>query len=312
MTYSIVARDKTTGEFGVAVQSHYFQVGPAVPWALSGIGAVATQSQVNVSFGPLGLELMRNGYDAEQALRALLAGDTAPEVRQCAIVDAAGNVAAHTGAKCIPAAGHKVGIGYSCQANLMEKDTVWDAMAAAFESSTQPLAERMMAALEAAEAEGGDIRGKQSAAMLVVAAKGTGRSWEDRIIDLRVEDAAEPLPELRRLLRFKRAYLAVSEADRLRGAGELEASGLKRKEALELAPEIIQIRFFAGLTMAAAGDMDAGCKLIGEVVLKDRRWLETLRRLVLVERVPAELASSIEARITASISAKAGTALPPP
>ena len=312
MTYSIVARDKSTGEFGVAVQSHYFQVGPAVPWALSGIGAVATQSQVNIAFGPLGLELMRNGYDAEQALRALLAGDSAPEVRQCAIVDAAGNVAAHTGAKCIPAAGHKLGIGYSCQANLMEKDTVWDAMAAAYESSTEPLAERMMAALEAAEAEGGDIRGKQSAAMLVVAGNGTGRSWEDRVIDLRVEDAAEPLPELRRLLRLKRAYMAVSAADRLIGAGEPAASNAKRKEALELAPEVIQIKFFAGLTMAGAGDMDGGCELISEVVRKDKRWLETLRRLVLVERITADLASSIEARVTASITAKAGSALPPP
>lgn len=312
MTYSIVARDKNTGEFGVAVQSHYFQVGPAVPWALSGVGAVATQSQVNIAFGPLGLELMQKGYDAEQALRALLAGDSTPDVRQCAVVDAAGNVAAHTGSKCIPAAGHKVGIGYSCQANLMEKDTVWGAMAAAYEASDEPLAERMMAALEAAEGEGGDIRGKQSAAMLVVAAQGTGKSWVDRIIDLRVEDAAEPLPELRRLLRIKRAYLAVGEADRLLGAGEPEAASVKRKQALELAPEIIQIRFFAGLTLASAGDMDGGCELMSEVVRKDKRWLETLRRLVLVGRVPADLGSSIESRITASISAKAGSALPPP
>jgi uncharacterized Ntn-hydrolase superfamily protein len=247
---------------------------------------------------------MRNGYDAEQALRALLAGDPAADVRQCAIVDAAGNVAAHTGSKCIPDAGHKVGIGYSCQANLMERATVWDAMAAAYEASNEPLAERMMAALEAAEAEGGDIRGKQSAAMLVVAANGTGRSWEDRVIDLRVEDAAEPLPELRRLLRIKRAYLAVGEADRLLGQGEVEKANAKRREALDIAPEIIQIRFFAGLTMAAAGDMDGGCDLMSEVVSKDARWLETLRRLVKVERIPAELASSIEAKITAATLSK--------
>ncbi len=169
MTYSIVARDKKTGEFGVAVQSHYFQVSPAVPWALAGVGAVATQSRVNLSYGPLGLELLQAGYNAEQALKALTAGDPQAEVRQCAIVDAAGKVAAHTGGKCIPAAGHTLGDGFSCQANLMEKDTVWDAMAAAFESTDAPLAERMMAALEAAEAEGGDIRGKQSAAMLLVA-----------------------------------------------------------------------------------------------------------------------------------------------
>jgi uncharacterized Ntn-hydrolase superfamily protein len=212
VTYSIVARDAKTGEFGVAVQSHYFQVGPVVPWALAGVGAVATQSRVNVSYGPLGLELLRSGYTAAEALKALTSGDSQPEIRQCAIVDAAGNVGAHTGSKCIAAAGHQVGDGFSCQANLMERETVWAAMAEAFTSTDAPLAERMMAALEAAEAEGGDIRGKQSAAMLVVSGKPTGRSWEDRTIDLRVEDAAEPLPELRRLLRIKRAVQTVAEA----------------------------------------------------------------------------------------------------
>ena len=223
MTYSIVARDKQTGEFGVAVQSHYFQVGPTVPWAISGVGAVATQSMVNVSFGPLGLDYLRAGYSAEQALKALLAGDSEPQSRQVSLVDANGNVATHTGAKCIPAAGHRIGDGFSCQANLMEKDTVWDAMHAAYESSSEPLAERMMAALEAAEAEGGDIRGKQSAAMLVVSGRPTGRSWEDRTIEIRVEDAPDPLVELRRLLRVKRAYMALNDADH--GAGGEEAGG---------------------------------------------------------------------------------------
>ena len=205
MTYSIVARDKQTGELGVAVQSHYFQVGPTVPWALAGVGAVATQSMVNVSFGPLGIDYMRAGYAAEQALKALLAGDSEPQSRQVSLVDAQGNVATHTGSKCIPAAGHRIGDGFSCQANLMEKDTVWDAMFEAYGQSKEPLAERLLAALDAAEAEGGDIRGKQSAAMLVVSGKPTGRSWEDRVIDLRVEDAPDPLLELRRLLRVKRA-----------------------------------------------------------------------------------------------------------
>src|SRR6202171_4118670 len=221
MTYSIVARDKQTGEFGVAVQSHYFQVSPAVPWALAGVGAVATQSRVNLSYGKLGLELLQAGYTAEQALAALTAGDPQAEVRQCAIVDAAGNVAAHTGARCIPPAGHTLGEGFSCQANLMEKDTVWAAMAEAFTKTAAPLAERMMAALEAAEAEGGDIRGKQSAAMVVVAASGTGRPWTDRIIDLPGEGAAEPLPELRRLLRIKRAYMTAGDADHLEEQGDI-------------------------------------------------------------------------------------------
>ena len=297
MTYSIVARDKNTGEFGVAVQSHYFQVGPVVPWALAGVGAVATQSQVNISYGPLGLELLRAGYSAEQALKALTAGDPHADLRQCAIVDAAGNVATHTGAKCIPAAGHKVGDGFSCQANLMEKDTVWGAMAAAYESTAAPLADRMMAALDAAEAEGGDIRGRQSSAMLVVSGTGTGRSWDDRLIDLRVDDAAEPLLELRRLLRIKHAYAADSEAARLDEAGDAAAAGAKRKEAFELAPELIELRFWAGLAMATSGDLDGGCVLIGEAVHDDARWLETVRRLVGVDRVTAELAASIEARL---------------
>src|ERR1700687_5672180 len=242
MTYSIVARDKKTGEFGVAVQSHYFQVSPAVPWALAGVGAVATQSMVNLSYGPLGLELLQAGYTADQALKALTAGDPRAEVRQCAIVDAAGNVAAHTGTKCIPAAGHRLGDGFSCQANLMEKDTVWNAMAAAFESTDAPLAERMMAALEAAEAEGGDIRGKQSAAMGVVAASGTGRPWTDRIIDLRVENAAEPLPELRRLLRIKRAYMTAGAADALEESGDMTGANAKLHETPAHAPAVVEVR----------------------------------------------------------------------
>ncbi|HEY4887241.1 MAG TPA: DUF1028 domain-containing protein [Candidatus Dormibacteraeota bacterium] len=297
MTYSIVARDKKTGEFGVAVQSHYFQVSPAVPWALAGVGAVATQSMVNISYGPLGLELMQAGYSAEQALNALTAGDPRAEVRQCAIVDAAGNVAAHTGSKCIPAAGHHMGDGFSCQANLMEKDTVWAAMADAYTTTNAPLAERMIAALDAAEAEGGDIRGKQSAAMLVVAGVGTGRPWDDRIIDLRVEDAPEPLPELRRLLRIKRAYMTAGDADDLEAKGDMSAAIGKLQEALSIAPEMIELRFMAGTTMAGAGDIEGGCVLIAEAVRKNGRWLEMLRRLVAVDLLSAEVASAIEARL---------------
>jgi uncharacterized Ntn-hydrolase superfamily protein len=302
VTYSIVARDAKTGEFGVAVQSHYFQVGPTVPWALSGVGAVATQSRVNVSYGPLGLEYLRAGYTAEQTLNALTSGDSQPEIRQCAIVDAAGNVAAHTGSKCIAAAGHQTGDGFSCQANLMEKDTVWAAMAEAYTSTDAPLAERMMAALEAAEAEGGDIRGKQSAAMLVVSGKPVGRSWEDRVIDLRVEDAAEPLPELRRLLRIKRALQAVAEADRLALAGDKPGAANKRRQGLALAPEMIELRFWTGITTAEAGDIDGAIPLLAEVVRKDPRWLETMRRLVAVDRVSQELAATIEARLASGAS----------
>jgi uncharacterized Ntn-hydrolase superfamily protein len=304
MTYSIVARDKKTGQFGVAVQSHYFQVSPAVPWALAGVGAVATQSRVNLSYGPLGLELLQAGYTAEQALKALTAGDPQAEGRQCAIVDAAGNVAAYTGPRCIPAAGHIIGDGFSCQANLMEKDTVWGAMAEAFTSTDAPLAERMMAALEAAEAEGGDIRGKQSAAMVVVAAAGTGRSWTDRIIDLRVEDAAEPLQELRRLLRIKRAYMTAGDADQLEEQGDVPGAIAKLHEALAIAPEMTELCMMTGVTMAAAGDLDGGCKLIAEAARKNPRWVETMHRLAAVDLVRPEVVAAIEARLKSAAASK--------
>ena len=294
-----MARDKDTGEFGVAVQSHYFQVGPVVPWALAGVGAVATQSMVNVSFGPLGIDYLRAGYTAQQALKALLAGDTEPEARQVALVDASGNVAVHTGGKCIPAAGHKTGDGFSVQANLMEKDTVWDAMHAAYVSSTEPLAEWMMATLEAAEAQGGDIRGKQSAAMLVVSGKPTGREWEDRVIELRVEDSPDPLPELRRLLRVKRAFIALGDSETAADKSDQVAATARLQEALRLAPEMVEISFWGGLGMAQAGRVDEGCELMMTAVRKDRRWIETINRLVASDRLSGELAEEIKSKLTA-------------
>ena len=302
MTYSIVARDKDTGELGVAVQSHYFQVGPVVPWAIAGVGAVATQSQVNISFGPLGLDYLKAGYSAEQVLRALLAGDSEPQGRQVAVVDANGGVAAHTGAKCIPAAGHRVGDGFSVQANLMEKDTVWDAMFEAYTASREPLAERMMAALDAAEAEGGDIRGKQSAAMLVVRGNPSGRPWEDRIIELRVEDAPDPLEELRRLLRVKRAYLALNDSEQASESGDVAGAAAKLHEAVTLAPEMVEISFWGGLGMVQAGMLDAGCDLMMTAVRKDRRWIETLNRLVASDRLAADVAAQVHERLAAVVS----------
>ena len=299
MTYSIVARDKTTGEFGVAVQSHYFQVGPVVPWALAGVGAVATQSAVNFAYGQLGLELMQGGYTADQALKAVIAGDDHAELRQCAMVDAAGNVAAHTGAKCIPAAGHKTGQGYSCQANLMERETVWGAMASAYEKAKGPLADRLMAALDAAEAEGGDIRGRQSSAMLIVKSIWTGRPWEDRTVDLRVEDSPEPLVELRRLIGIRRAYDADAEADHLDEIGDIEGAKAKRVEAFELAPDNVELKFWAGVATAHAGDLDGGARLVAEAVREDRRWLETMRRLVAIGRLAADQVRDLESRLNA-------------
>jgi uncharacterized Ntn-hydrolase superfamily protein len=300
LTYSIVARDNETGELGVAVQSHYFQVGPVVPWVLAGVGAVATQSHLNVSFGPLGLELLRSGYAARDALNALLAGDDKPDFRQVAIVDAAGNVAAHTGARCVPAAGHVAGDGFSCQANLMEKDTVWGAMREAYTSTRAPLAERMLAALDAAEAEGGDIRGRQSAAMVVARGNPSGRSWEDRTIDIRVEDAREPLVELRRLLRIKRAYASDDAAERLEVAGDVQAAVKLRVEAAEQAPDLVELSFWAGLDMAKLGDVEGGCRLIARAVAEEPRWVEALGRLVVSGWVDKDVADGIQARLTAT------------
>jgi len=212
-TCSIVARDPATGEMGVAVQSHWFSVGSVVPWAEAGVGAVATQSFVDPAYGPLGLELMRAGKSAPAALNALVSTDEDKAVRQVAMIDAEGRVAAHTGSRAIFAAGHHLGKQYSVQANLMEKPTVWPAMAKAFELAEGDLAERMLCALEAAEAEGGDIRGRQSAAIVVVRVASTGKPWEDRLFDLRVEDDQNPVAELRRLVWLQRAYQKLNEGD---------------------------------------------------------------------------------------------------
>jgi uncharacterized Ntn-hydrolase superfamily protein len=212
-TFSIVARDTATGEMGVAVQSHWFSVGSIVSWAEAGVGAVATQSFVDPSYGPLGLELMRSGKSAPEALRALLAADPGRDVRQVAIIDSEGRVDAWTGSKDIQAAGHIVGKNYSVQANLMSNANIWPAMSRAFENAKGDLADRMLAALDAAQAAGGDIRGRQSAALIVVAAKSTGKPWVDRIFDLRVDDSPEPLKELRKLVTLQRAYNHMNAGD---------------------------------------------------------------------------------------------------
>src|SRR5207248_1848101 len=212
-TFSIVARDPATGEMGVAVQSHWFSVGSIVPWAEAGVGAVATQSFVDPSYGKLGLDLMRAGRSAPEALAGLLAADSNRDVRQVAMIDAQGRVAAHTGAKDIQSAGNHVGEQYSTQANLMSNDNIWPAMAKAYEETKGDLAERLLAALDAAQSAGGDIRGRQSAAIVVVKAKSSGKPWEDRIFDLRVDDSTEPLKELRRLVTLQRAYNHMNAGD---------------------------------------------------------------------------------------------------
>jgi uncharacterized Ntn-hydrolase superfamily protein len=294
-TYSIVARDSVTGDLGVAVQSHWFSVGPVVPWAEAGVGAVATQSLVDVSYGPLALELLRAGKSAPQALAGLLAADPKSDIRQVAIVDAQGRVAAHTGAHCIAAAGHKTGSGYSVQANLMLKDTVWGAMSRAYASASGEFAERLVAALAAAQKEGGDIRGQQSAALLVVRGKPTGRSWEDRRIDLRVEDHPDPVGELTRLLRLHRAYERMNAGDLAMEKNDVEAAAREYGAAEKLVPDNAEMLFWHAITMAGAGRVDAAKPLLARAYALDPNWR------TLVERLPA--AGLLDAKLVAPLVA---------
>ncbi len=278
-TYSIVARDPLTGEMGAAVQSHYFSVGPAVPWVESGVGAVCTQSLVLVDYGPNGLDLMRAGLTAQQALDSLLKLDAHNQGRQVAMVDAKGNVAAWTGPACIPEAGHRTGGQYSVQANLMASDQVWPAMAKAYESSTGDLAERLLAALEAAEKEGGDIRGRQSAAIVVVKAQPSGKPWNDRRFDLRVEDSAEPLVELRRLVALRRAYEFEDAGDNAIAEKRPEEALRHYEQAMKLAPDVVELGFWAAVSMYTNDREAEALKLFREVFAREARWVPLIARL---------------------------------
>ncbi|MCL6645666.1 MAG: DUF1028 domain-containing protein [Dehalococcoidia bacterium] len=285
-TYSIVARDPATGELGVAVQSHYFSVGSIVSWAEAGVGAVATQSIANVDYGPRGLALMREGLSAPQALSALLENDPGRDVRQVAMVDARGGVAAHTGARCIPAAGHLSGDGFSVQANLMANESVWPAMKDAFERSAGDLADRLLAALEAAQASGGDIRGQQSAALLVVSGERSHEPWRGRLFDLRVEDHPEPVAELKRLVRLRRAYRLADESDELMGAGRFQEARELLERALALAPENDELRFWAALALFRSGREEEALTMLREVFARGPQWAELVPRLAPLGLVP--------------------------
>ncbi len=289
-TYSIVARDPATGAFGVAVQSHWFQVGPIVPWAEAGVGAVATQSFVRVDYGPEGLALMKQGLSAQEALDRLLAQDEERDVRQVAMVDRQGRVAVWTGPKCIAAAGHRAGVGYSVQANLMVNDSVWPAMAAAYEAAGGDLAERLLAALDAAEAQGGDIRGRQSAAILIVRGESTGKPWLDRLVDLRVEDHPAPLVELRRLLGVHRAYEQMNAGDEALASEDLPQALARYSRAAELAPEITEIPFWQAVTLFTAGREAEALPIFRRVFAREDRWMEVLRRLPAAGLLPDQAA----------------------
>lgn len=295
-TYSIVALDPMAGQMGVAVQSHYFGVGVAVPWLEAGVGVVATQSFVEVSYGPLGLALMKAGKSAPQALAGLLATDPQQERRQVAMLDIHGNVAAHTGDRCIAYAGHCVGEGYSVQANLMLAGTVWDAMAEAYAQTHGDLAERMMVALEAAEAEGGDIRGRQSAAMVVVRTVPSGRPWQDRLLDLRVDDHSAPLVELRRLMTVHRANEGWNAAEALlKGDGSRAARLAAARQQFSVTPDLMpenpEGAFWFACALVNAGAVDAALPYLRKVYAVQPIWRELVPRLADSGLLPKEHAT---------------------
>ena len=278
-TFSIVARDPATGELGVAVQSHWFSVGAIVPWAEAGVGAVATQSFVDPSYGKLGLDLMRTGKSAPDALKALLAGDEGREVRQVAMIDAQGRVQAWTGKNDIQSAGQIVGNGYSVQANLMLSEKIWPAMSQAFEKTKGDLAERMLAALDAAQAAGGDIRGRQSAALIVVSGKSTGQAWKDRLFDLRVDDSGEPLKELRRLVTLQRAYNHMNAGDLAVEKKDNESALREYGAAERLVPDNAEMIYWHAVALVNMNRVAESLPLFGRVFRMDQNWITLTPRL---------------------------------
>jgi len=278
-TYSIVARDAHTGQLGVAVQSHWFSVGALVCWAEAGVGAVATQAMVEVSYGPLGLERMRKGLSASQALTELLAADDGRELRQVAMVDAQGHVAVHTGTRCIAEAGHDTGEGFSVQANIMANKDVWPAMARAYREAQGDLTERLLAALDAAQAAGGDLRGKQSAAMLIASAEPSAERWKGILLELRVEDHPEPLLELRRLLNLHRAYEHMNQGDVLLGEERVDEALEQYRTAAQIAPQITELPFWHAVTLADLGRVDEALPLFRDVFGRDPNLALLVQRL---------------------------------
>ena len=279
-TYSIVALDEETGQLGVAVQSHWFSVGTVVPWAKAGVGAVATQSIAEPSYGPKGLALMEKGIPADEALQSLLAKDPGENVRQVAMVDAQGNVGVHTGSRCISYASHITGKNCSAQANIMAKSTVPAAMIQAFENTPGNLAERMLAALDAAEAEGGDLRGRQSAAMLVVSGDPTGDPWKDRIVDLEVADHENPLLELRRLLRINQAYRHAQSGDEYMEQDNMEKALQEYSAAAKYYPDNPELPFWSAVTLAQTGELQKALPIFKDAFSRNDNLRELVPRIV--------------------------------
>jgi uncharacterized Ntn-hydrolase superfamily protein len=297
VTYSIVARDPQTGEMGVAVQSHWFAAGASVPWAEAGVGAVATQAFLEMSYGPRGLDLLRAGATASETLARLVADDPDADVRQVGIVDAHGNVATHTGARTIPAAGHTGGDAFSCQANMMWRDTVWGAMAAAYTGSSGALADRFLAALDAAEAERGDLRGRQAAGILIVGAERMDEPWRGVRMHLHVDDHPAPNTELRRLVDVHRSYEHLERSEELELAHDAEGVRREREAALAAGPALLEVKYWAAIGLATEGRHEEAASLMASVNEAGPGWAELLRRLVdhqLMEIPPAAAARLLE------------------
>jgi len=279
-TFSIVARDTTTGEMAVGVQSHWFSVGTIVSWGKSGVGVVATQSFVNPAFGPNGLKLMEEGNSAEDALQILVKADNGRDFRQVAFLDKNGNVSAYTGKKCISSAHHLIGNNYSVQANMMLNDNVVPAMSRAFvENDGLPLPERIMKALQAAQSAGGDIRGKQSAALIVVGPDRVEDPWADKLIDLRVDDNPEPLKELERLLKVHRAYDHMNRGDLAVENNDMAVALEEYGAAEKMFPQNLEMKYWKGVTLANKGFQEEALQVFEYVFIRDENWRELTRRL---------------------------------
>jgi len=279
-TYSIVARDTITGEMGVAVQSHWFSVGSVVSYGKAGVGVVATQSLVNPSYGPKGLALMEQGLSPKQALDALLKNDNGEMYRQVAFLNSKGEVATHTGSLCIEEAGHKQGNNFSVQANMMLNNTVWNAMADAFENTQGSLSTRIIASLKAAQNEKGDIRGKQSASILIVKGKATGNSWEDTVMDLRVEDNENPLQELERLIKIHNAYEFMNQGDLAMEDGNSKKAEELYLKAQNLFPENLEMQYWYAINLLNNNNFEKAKPILKSIFMKDPNWRTLTSRLV--------------------------------
>ncbi|MDN5212853.1 DUF1028 domain-containing protein [Fulvivirgaceae bacterium BMA12] len=279
-TYSIVARDPVTGDMAVGVQSHWFSVGTVVSWGEAGLGVIATQSFVNKSFGIRGLALLKEGKTPQEALEILLSTDAGKAVRQVSILDKHGQIATHTGDLCIKFAGHIIGKDFSVQANMMLNDQVWPKMAQAYEAADSlPLAERVLQAMKGAQAAGGDIRGQQSASILVIKGVSENKPWDERLIDLRVDDSKDPLAELERLLKVYRAYEHMNNGDLAVEKNDMPLASLEYQKAEEMFPDNLEMKYWHAITLLNNGDIQTASDMLLAVFKKDENWRKLTARL---------------------------------